>query len=116
MEGPVYRDGTWWQYGGTEPQWQKWEGGRWQSQDKSNFPFPPPPSRWHTWQTADSEPFYVFLLGVLAAILALGITVAVVQDKTLVAAILAPIIGVIGAFAGHAAGHASAISVMKQKT
>jgi hypothetical protein len=82
--------------------------------ETENYPFPPPPSRWRRWQIAGSEPFQVFLLGILAAIAALGITLAVVHDKTLVAAILAPVIGVIGAFTGHAAGHSSAVSVLRE--
>lgn len=55
------------------------------------------------------------MIGILVAIAALWITLAIVNDKTLVAAILAPIIGVIGAFTGHAAGHSSAVEVMKDK-
>jgi hypothetical protein len=122
MEDPVYRDGAWWQRG-TEPQWRRWEDGKWQVPKESDFPFPPPPPppsepspppKRHFWQVAVSEPFYVYLLGILAAIIALLITVSVVHDKTLVAGILAPVIGVIGAFTGHAAGHSSAVSVMKQ--
>ena len=109
MDGPVYRDRTWWQFDGTS--WYKWDKGEWEKQGK----FPPPPSRWRRLQITGSEPFHVFLLGILAAIAALWITLAVVQDKTLVAAILAPVIGVIGAFTGHAAGHSSAVAVMKEK-
>ena len=111
MDGPVYRGGTWWQYDGTD--WHEWKGSGWEKQP--NYPFPPPPSRRRRWQIAGSEPFQVYLLGILAAITALGITLAVVKDKTLVAAILAPVIGVIGAFTGHAAGHSSAVAVMKEK-
>ena len=115
MDGPVYRGGTWWQYGGTKPQWQEWDKEKGEWREKPDFPFPPPPSRWRRWQIADSEPFQVYLLGILAAIAALGITLAAVNNKTLVAAILAPVIGVIGVFTGHAAGHSSAVAVMKEK-
>jgi hypothetical protein len=112
MDGPVYRGRTWWQSDGTN--WYKWEKPGWKKQNKEDYPFPPP-SSWRRWQIAGSEPFRVFLLGILAAIAALGITLAVVKDKTLVAAILAPVIGVIGAFTGHAAGHSSAVAVMREK-
>ena len=112
MDGPIYRDGTWWQYDGAD--WQKWDG-TWKRQDKQDFPFPPPPSRWRRWQITGSEPFQVYLIGILAAIAALGITLAVVSDKSLIAVILAPVIGVIGAFTGHAAGHSSAVAVMREK-
>jgi hypothetical protein len=111
MDGPVHRGGTWWQYDGKN--WYKWDKGKggWEQQDG---PFPPP-SRWRRWQITGSEPLQVYLLGILAAIAALWITLAVVKDKTLVAAILAPVIGVIGAFTGHAAGHSAAVAVMKEK-
>ena len=111
MDGPVYRGRTWWQYDGTY--WQEWDKNTGWTQRKG-YPFPPPPSRWRRWQIAGSEPFQVFLLGILAAIAALWITLAVVDNKTLVAAILAPVIGVIGAFTGHAAGHSSAVSVLRE--
>ena len=119
MDGPVYRGKTWWQYDGEH--WQKWEKDKdtgkrvWKEQTEQDYPFPPPPSWWRQWQIAGSEPFLVYLLGILVAIAALWITLAVVKDKTLVAAILAPVIGVIGAFTGHAAGHSAAVAVMKEK-
>jgi hypothetical protein len=115
MDGPVYRGRTWWQQDNSN-QWQKWDKKEgWKAADAKKYPFPPPPSRWRRWQIVGSEPFQVYVLGILVAIAALGITLAIVKDKTLVVAILAPVIGVIGAFTGHAAGHSSAVSVMKQK-
>jgi hypothetical protein len=75
-------------------------------------PFPPPPSRLLPRGISGSEPFYIYLFGVLAAIVALWITIAIVPSNA--AAVLAPVIGVIGAFAGHAAGHSSAMSAVKE--
>jgi hypothetical protein len=112
MDDPIYRNGYWWQHDGSD--WRKWDKTGWKTQNKQDYPFPPPPSRWRRWQITGSEPFQVYLLGILAAIATLGITLAVVSNKSLVAAILAPVIGVIGVFTGHAAGHSSAVAVMKE--
>jgi hypothetical protein len=112
MDGPVYRGGTWWQ--SNDSGWYKWQAPNW-VQKQPPDPFPPPPSEWRRWQIAGSEPFQIYLLGILAAIAALGITLAAAGNNIqLVAAILAPVIGVIGAFTGHAAGHSSAVSVMRE--
>lgn len=117
MDGPIYRRRAWWQQN-NENKWLKYDKKQgWKEPDQDqNYPFPPPPSRWRSWKIVASEPFQVFVLGILAAIAALGITLALVKDKTLVAAILAPVVGVIGAFTGHAAGHSSAIAVMREKS
>lgn len=116
MENPVRRRGTWWQYNDRESSWYEWKGRRkgWEKKDKDSERdrFLPPPSRWRLEGVTGSEPFYIYLFGVLAAIAAFWIAIAVVPDKA--TAVLGPVLGLIGAFAGHAAGHSSALRVMKE--
>ena len=52
--------------------------------------------------------FLVYILGVGAVVALLLVMLQITRDPTIIAAILAPVTGVIGAFTGHAAGHAAA--------
>lgn len=112
MEGPVQQGMKWWQYDEQEGLLYQWNAKdkKWVKKGRSRFP--PPPSRWHLGSVINSEPFYIYLSGVLAAIAALWIAVAVVPGTA--ADVLAPVMGVIGAFTGHAAGHSSAVRMMKE--
>src|SRR5690348_17812668 len=124
MEGPFRRRGSWWQEdsSGTLHEWTKRQGDsstainnstkpRWQRQDVS---FPPPP-RWRLGLgELGSEPLVIYGLGLLAALLALIITVKTVTDGSSIAAVLAPVMAVIGTFTGHAAGHSGAVRAIKE--
>jgi hypothetical protein len=112
MEGPVRRRWSWWQ-ADSSGKWHRWDRKKrtWVEQDGPQFP---PPPWWRTRGVRDSEadPFVVYALGVVAALVALIMTAALVEDSS-VAAVLAPITSVIAAFAGHAAGHSSAVRAMR---
>jgi len=112
MESPVRYKRKWWQYDHQRKKLYQWnpENGNWVETKGGHFP--PPPSRWHLRGISGSEPFYIYLFGVLAAIVALWITIAIVPKEA--PAVLAPVMGVIGAFTGHAAGHSSAVSAVKE--
>jgi hypothetical protein len=84
--------------------WKKWR--------PADLEFLPPPRRpFRSVPASVPEPFAVYLLGVAAALIALVLTAAMVGDSQ-VAGVLAPIMGAIGAFTGHAAGHAAALRAM----
>ena len=104
MEGPIRVGTTWWQHDGND--WYEWNSNTWERKD--DFPFPPPPKR----RSAGSEPFWIYLSGVVAALVSLGIALAFAGDSA--AAVLAPVLGVIGAFTGHAAGHSSAVRAVRE--
>lgn len=112
MESPVRHKRKWWQYDHQEKKLYQWDSKNHKWMEMGENPFPPPPSRSHLRGISGSEPFYIYLFGVLAAIVALWITIAIVPSNA--AAVLAPVIGVIGAFTGHAAGHSSAVSAVKE--
>jgi len=113
MGTPVRYKRKWWQYDQQEQKLYQWDAknNKW-VEGEAKCLFPPPPSRWHLQGITGSEPFYIYVFGVLAAIAAFCIAIAIVPKNA--AAVLAPVIGLIGAFAGHAAGHSSAVSAMKE--
>lgn len=106
MAGIPRRQKSWWQED-ADGAWHQWNGMTWEERDSL---FPPPPRRQLPHVTV-SEPFVVYGVGVLAALLALIITLVWVPHSA--AAVLAPVMGVIGAFTGHAAGHSSAVNAMR---
>jgi hypothetical protein len=105
MEGPERRGGIWWMRGdsGTWYWWNK-RSRRWNLAKEGEFPAPR--GRWRLSSRGVSEPLTIYAVGVFAAIVALFITAVWKLD----AQVLAPIVGIIGAFTGHAAGHAAAAS------
>jgi len=125
MEGPFRRRGSWWQEdsSGTLHEWTKRQGDsstaidnstqpRWQRRQDVSFP---PPPRWRLGLgELGSEPLVIYGLGLLAALLALIITVKTVTDGSSIAAVLAPVMAVIGTFTGHAAGHSGAVRAIKE--
>jgi hypothetical protein len=116
MDKPFRRRFRWWQIDSEmiqAPKVYKWKKGKWIHQDTNKLPFPPPPFLRLWLGDLVSEPFAVYVLGVLAALSALVITSAMV-DGRLIAAVLAPVMAVLGAFTGHAAGHSSAVRVMRE--
>jgi hypothetical protein len=106
MIGKPSRQRSWWQED-ANGQWHEWNGKTWEQKDSD---FPPPPRRQFP-HIRVSEPFVVYAVGVLAALLALIIALKWVPNSA--AAVLAPVMGVIGAFTGHAAGHSSAVNAIK---
>jgi hypothetical protein len=106
---PMLRDGAWYQEDADK--WYVWDTAKnppsWQ---EVVVPLPPPPrSASLLKQSAGSSPVLICLIGIGAVLLALfGTVYWVTSDPKQIAAVLAPVTGVIGAFAGHAAGHAAA--------
>jgi hypothetical protein len=115
MVEPFRRRLGWWytdSSDGSSRMLYQWKRRQWQPRQDMRFP-PPPFLRLRLGQLA-SEPLVVYVFGVLAALLAVVITAAMVDDNS-IAAVLAPVMGVIGAFTGHAAGHSSAVRAMKEE-
>jgi len=111
MDRPVRRGGFWWQADSTGT-WYRWNGTKWDKKDSYQFA-PPPSGPFSRVRESESDPLVVYALGLVAALVALAITALLVEDSS-VAVVLAPITAVIGAFAGHAAGHSSALRAMRR--
>jgi hypothetical protein len=112
MQGPMRQGRHWWQVDSSE-KWYRWENDSWVRQDDLKFP---PPPRWSfpAGTSIEPGPFAVYALGVIAALIALVITTSWVADSS-VGGVLAPVMGVVGAFTGHAAGHSAALRAMRTK-
>jgi hypothetical protein len=97
-------NGEWWYSDPAVPtRWKRLQG------DTYELPVHPPDLTWfqRATQSIDStSPLPPLLIGVTAALIALVLAITIVPGNS--AAVLAPVLTAIGAFAGHAAGHAAA--------
>jgi hypothetical protein len=91
--------------------WEKWHDSvnEWGACPSLPSPWIPSQSVSATALPARSFGFPVYLVGIITVLAVLFVTIFFVsKDPSLIAAVLAPVTGVIGAFTGHAAGHAAA--------
>jgi hypothetical protein len=107
---PFVRDGAWycqdhgtwyyWNTGATPPQWKQFD-----------VQVQPPGFSFLARARSGSGPLLIYLTGLAAVLAILFVTVFYVsKNPETIGAVLAPVTGVIGAFTGHAAGHAAAKS------
>ena len=100
-----YFIGGWWYH--KDDQWLLWK-----PQQEAPIPIPPPPPRWLerlALSSAATSGLPALIIGVTAVIVVLAITLAVFgEDAKSLGLVLAPALTAIGAFTGHAAGHAAA--------
>jgi hypothetical protein len=108
---PFPRDGAWYCQD-SEGKWYYWKI------DQKSVPqwekltvdyLPPPGSTLLARLGSASGPFLIYITGLSAILAVMFVTIFFVsKDPKTISAVLASVTGVIGAFTGHAAGHAAA--------
>jgi hypothetical protein len=97
-------NGAWWYADPDNP--PKWKRLR---PDDPDVPLRPPRLSWlerFSQSMESTSPLPPLLIGVTAALIALVLAITIFPSAPVT--VLAPVLGVIGAFGGHAAGHAAA--------